>query len=646
MKQFITAIFFCLSLTAFAQIDKDDVLFTVDGKSVMASEFVRVYSKNLDLVKDESQKDIDAYLKLFINYQLKVKEAKRLELDKDANYIKEFSNYKSQLTKNFMSDSKVTETLVKEAYDRSTMDVKASHVLIRIDENEKDTTEVYNRLLKLRNRILDEGYATVQKEVHNGKTVFAEDLGYFSAFKMVYPFETAAYNTNVGEISMPFRTRFGYHIVNVTDKRPSLGEVTVAHIMVANDQKDSLLIPETRIKEIYKKLQQGEKFESLAKQFSDDKSSSSKGGQLSPFTGGQLGSQEFEDVAFSLSKKDEVSEPFKTDFGWHIVKLIEKKATQPYQEVKDVFENKVKRDSRSQLINSALANQLNKRYKVADNNVALSYFESIINDSYFKQAWIVPVDIEQDKAFMTIGTKTITYGDFAQYLFKNQRNYANKKVSVNALINGVYSKYKEEQIILYHKENLEFENEDFAHVLKEYRDGLLLFDLMEKQVWNAASKDTVGLKTFYENHKNDYVWEDRVDAVILTSADEKMIKKAIKLLDKGESIESIKTELNKEETQNIISTNDVFEFGDQALPKDFEFLKGISKIYTHNDAYHVVMVNSVLPKGSKTLDEARGRVVSDYQNQIENDWIKSLNERYTVKVNKRVLKKVKSEILN
>ena len=648
MKPIITAIFFCLSIVVFAQIDKNDVLFTVDNESVMASEFVRVYSKNLDLVKDESQKDVDAYLELFINYQLKVKEAKRLKLDKDEKYLREFSGYKSQLTKNFMSDSEVTETLVREAYDRSTMDINASHVLIRIDENETDTTQVYNRLMQLRDRIIKEGYAPVQKEVHNGKTVFAEDLGYFSAFKMVYAFETAAFNTEVGEVSMPFRTRFGYHIVNVIDKRSSLGEVTVAHIMVSNKdkQKDTLVNPETRIREIYKKLQQGEKFESLAKQFSDDKSSSGKGGLLTPFTGGQLGSQQFENMAFSLTKKEEVSEPFETDFGWHIVKLIGKKATQPYEEVKSVFENKVKRDSRSKLINSALAKQLDEKYKVKDNKEALSYFESIITDSYFNQAWIVPVDLEQDKAFITIGTKTITYGDFAQHLYKIQRSHANKKVSPNALVNGVYSTYKEDQIIQYNKENLEFENEDFAHVLKEYRDGLLLFDLMEKQVWNAASKDSVGLKAFYENHKNNYMWEDRVDGVILSSANEKMVKKAIKLLDNGKTIEAIETKLNKDEAQNIISTNDVFERGNQALPKDFEFKKGISKIYRHNDAYHVVMVNSVMPKSAKTLNEARGKVVSDYQNQIESEWIKSLNERYAVKVNKEVLKKVKSQILN
>ena len=646
MKQLITAIFFCLSISVYSQVDKDDVLFTVDDEPVMASEFIRVYNKNLDLVKDESQKDIDAYLELFINYQLKVKEAKRLELDKDARYIREFSNYKTQLTKNYMSDSEVTEALVKEAYDRSTMDVKASHVLIRIDENEKDTTQVYNRLLELRERIMKEGYAPVQKEVHDGKTVFAEDLGYFSAFKMVYPFETAAYNTKVGEVSMPFRTRFGFHVVNVTDKRPSLGEFTVAHIIVSNNQKDTLLNPETRIKEIYKKLKQGEKFESLAKQFSDDKSSSAKGGVLAPFTGGQLGSQEFEDVAFSLHVKDEVSEPFKTEFGWHIVKFIGKKETQPYEDVKTLFENKVRRDSRSQLINSALAKKLNEKYQVADNDEALSYFENIIDDNYFKQAWTIPQDLEKDKPFMSIGNSTITYEDFAQHLFKNQRNFVNKKTSSNALVTGIYKKYKEDQIIQYNRNNLEFENEEFAQVLKEYRDGLLLFDLMEKQVWNAASKDTVGLKAFYENHKNDYMWQDRVDAVIFSSANKKYVEKAIDLLNEGKSIEDINAALNQNGAQNIITTSNVFELGDQALPKDFEFKKGVSKIYNHHDSYHVLMVNDVFPKTYKTLDEARGKVVSDYQNQIEIDWIKSLNERYNVEVNSNVLKKVKSEILN
>jgi peptidyl-prolyl cis-trans isomerase SurA len=169
---------------------------------------------------------------------------------------------------------------------------------------------------------------------------------------------------------------------------------------------------------------------------------------------------------------------------------------------------------------------------------------------------------------------------------------------------------------------------------------------MEKQVWNAASKDSVGLKDFYENHKSDYMWQDRVDAVILSSANEDMIKKALNGLTKGESVEAIQTELNLDGTQNIMSTKGVFESGNQVLPENFEFKKGISKIYKHNDAYHVVMVNAVMPKSPKTLEEARGKVVSDYQNQIEADWIKELHEHYTVKLDDNVFNRVKSQILN
>ena len=251
MKLLVTLVCFCFTFLAQAQLEKDDVLFTVDGDPIMASEFVRVYNKNLDLVKDESQKDVDAYLELFINYQLKVKEARRLGLQDDVKYIREFNNYKKQLTKNYMSDNKVTDVLVREAYERTTNDVKASHILVRIDESViDDTLAVYNKVLKLRERIINEGFEAVQKEVHDGKSVFAEDLGYFGGFKMVYPFESAAFNTPVGEVSMPFRTRFGYHVVKVFEKRQSLGEVTVAHIMVSLKQNDSTINPETRIKQI------------------------------------------------------------------------------------------------------------------------------------------------------------------------------------------------------------------------------------------------------------------------------------------------------------------------------------------------------------------------------------------------------------
>lgn len=644
MKIVITLVCFCFTLLTQAQVKKDDVLFKVDGDPVMASEFVRVYNKNLDLVKDESQKDIDAYLELFVNYQLKVKEARRLGLQEDAQYIKEFNNYKKQLTKNFMSDNTVTDALVIEAYERTTNDIKASHVLVRMDESVTDTVAAYSQVLKLRERVINEGFEAVQKDVHDGKNIFAEDLGYFGGFKMVYPFESAAFNTPVGEVSMPFRTRFGYHVVKVFEKRQSLGEVTVAHIMVSIKQNDSTVDPEDRINQIYNKIEQGEKFESLAKQFSEDKNSSKKGGVLAPIVGGQLRAKEFETVAFSLANKNDISKPFKTDYGWHIVRLINKKGIQPFEEVKNELENKVKRDSRSALINSAMVKKLMVKYDVKDyKEDGLNYLETILTDDLFKQSWKTPEVVKQGVLF-TINDTEILYKDFADHLMANQRKYNNRVLDYKTLLKTEYEPYLEAQILKYHEDNLEFENEDFAFVLKEYRDGLLLFDLMEKEVWNAASKDSLGLEEFYKNNTSNYVWTDRVDAVIFSSASKKTIETVKSELQKNISLEEITAIINEDEELNVISTVDTFEKGNQALPQDFEFKEGVSNIHEHNDSFHVILVTTVLLANNKTLEEARGKVISDYQNYIETNWIEELHKRFEVDINKKTLKRVKKQI--
>ena len=643
MKRFMAIACLCLAIISNAQIKDDDILFTVDEDPVKATEFIRVYKKNLDLVKDESQKDVDAYLQLFINYQLKVKEARRLGLDENKTYLREFNNYKKQLTKNYLSDNKVTDDLVKEAYERTTNDVKASHILIRLDESEKDTIQVYNQLMDLRKRVLKEGFEVVQKEIHNGKTVFAEDLGYFGGFKMVYPFETAAYNTSVGELSMPFRTRFGYHIVKVHDKRKALGQVTVAHIMVSNQQKDSTIVPKERINQIYDKIQKGEKFESLAKQFSDDKSSANKGGALSPFVGGQLGSEEFESEAFALQNSGDISKPFQTQYGWHIVKLIRKKGIQPFEEVEAELKNKVKRDSRSKLINSALIKKLKSKYNVIENTEGQDYFVSILSDDYFKQSWKIPEDLKEG-SLIRIGDKDISYKEFANQIMASQRKYSRQKLTPKAVIEKEYEAFLDSKIMKYHEENLEFENEEFAFVLKEYRDGLLLFDLMEQEVWNAAAKDSVGLQDFYEKNKANYVWKDRADAVMLSSSSKSKIEMAKQQLENGDTIDHILSQNNSEGASDVLTTSRIFEQGDDVLPTEFEFSKGVSKIYQHNDAFHVIQVKEVLPATNKTLKEAKGNVVSDYQNHIEQNWIKGLNERYDVKINNKVLKRVKKQI--
>lgn len=637
-------VFFTLNL-AFSQ-EKDEVLLKVDGEPIMTSEFLRVYNKNLDLVKDESQKDVDGYLKLFTEYQLKLKEARRLKLHEDAKYQREFLRYKNQLTKNYLSENKVTDALVKEAYDRGNLDINASHVLVRLDENATDTLNAYNKVLNLRERVLNEGFDAVKKEAHNGKTIFLEDLGYFSAFKMVYDFETAAYNTPKGEISMPFRTQFGYHVVKVNDKRPSRGTITAAHIMIALEQKDTLLDPEQRINDIYKKIQQGESFESLAKQFSDDKSSARNGGKLSPFKSGQLSSTEFEDQAFALKNDEDVSEPFKTEYGWHIVKRIDLKPIQTFEELKPTLESKVKRDSRSKLINAAMVNELKKRYDISYNEDAKGYFESILSNAYFTRSWKLPEEFEKDNVLFTINNKSFTYNDFGNHLLAAQRLYINKTMPFSNVVNTEFDRFFESNILQYREENLEFENEEFANILAEYRDGLLLFDLMENEIWNKASKDSTGLEEYYKANKSKYQWGKRVEVLMASSANKNKLQEALKMMKNGKSEEDIKAKLNTDSEKHIIFTKGVYDLSDSRLPNDFEAKEGLSKIYRHNDAFHVMDVKAVMPEAIKTLEEARGNVINDYQSELETNWIDGLYKRFSVEVNEKVLESVKTKIKN
>ncbi|MCF6294222.1 MAG: peptidylprolyl isomerase [Flavobacteriaceae bacterium] len=638
-----TCLLLFLVIFTSAQTQKSDVLFTVEGTPVLASEFLRVYNKNLDLVKDESQKDVDEYLKLFINYKLKIIEARALEFDKNPQYIKELESYKRQLAENYLTDHKVTDELVKEAYERISYDIKASHILVKIAEHEKDTAAAYASILKLRNRLLNESFESVQKEVHNGNTIFAEDLGYFSGFKMVYAFENVAFNTEVGDVSQPFRTKFGYHVVKIFDKRKSRGEVTVGHIMIFNNQKDSLIKPEIRIQEIYKLIQQGENFESLAKQFSDDKSSAKNGGKLTPFKSGQLSSVAFEDLAFSLKEINDISKPFKTDYGWHIVKLYSKSPIQSFEDMKFDLELRVKRDSRSERINSSMLNILKKKYNVFDTNEELKYFESIVNDEFFKRSWTIPANLDKDKHFLKIGNKQFTYGDFANYLYNAQRKATVKRPTID-LVNDQYSTFLDTELLAYHKENLEYENQEFAEILEEYREGLLLFDLMETKIWNAVKLDTIGLQAYFNENKDKYIWQERIDAVVATSAKEKDINSVKKMLKNGVSLEDIKAKINQKDSQNVIFTSNIMNAEHRALPKDFNFKVGVSKVYFYNDAFHVVDVKRILPETEKTYNESKGRVISDYQDEVEKQWLKKLKETYKVVVNEDVLEKVKSII--
>ena len=644
-KYFISISIFCFSFfISNAQVSENDAILTISDQVVLANEFVRVYNKNLNLVQDASQKDLDSYLELFINYKLKLVEAKKLDYDKDPTYLKEFKSYKNQLTDAYLTDKKVTDALVREAYERTNTEVKAQHILILFDEVETDTLEAYSKIEKLRQRFINEDFESLKKELHNGKSVFVEDLGYFSAFKMVYNFESAAYSTKVGEVSSPFRTRFGFHVVKVLEKRKSKGQVEVAHIMITNKQKDSTLVPKDRIQELHRLLLQGEDFSELAKQFSDDKSSSSLGGKLKPFKSGQINSEIFENIAFGLTKNENISQPIQTKFGWHILKLIDHKSVESFESLKPELETQVGKDSRSQLVKAKMLEQLLVDYQLSKQNPNISNIESNLSFNSTQNVWEFSDNFDTTQPFLTIQNKTYGSQDFLEYLNKNQRA-VKENWPTNVIVKKQYASFLEQSVFQYKRDNLENENQEFAHIINEYREGLLLFELMQDKIWDGAKNDSIGLQNFYDENKPNYVWPDRIEGSVARSSDSKYIIKVLKYWKNNRTNQEIDEALNTSQ-QNVIFSNGELEIGHSALPPSFEFKAGLSKVIKENANYYVVNVTELKPSTQKTFEDAKGQLISDYQTELELKWIQELRSKYTFKVNQDVLSKVKLLISN
>lgn len=656
MKQLFFGLLLSLNLIGFAQNSSKEVLFTIDNKPYYTDEFARVYKKNLDLVKDESQKDLNQYLELFVGYKLKINKAYKLGLQDGSSYQNELKSYRGQLSKNYTSDSKVTKELVEEGYKRFLKEIKASHILFSVDENAapEDTLKAYKQALDVRKRAIageDFGKLAVEFSQDPSAKENKGDLGYFTAFRMVYAFETGAYKTPKGSISNPIRTRFGYHLIKVDDVRDNRGDVIVAHIMIMNPQanaenKEDADKGKNTIQDIYKKLQQGEKFEDLAKQFSEDKSSSSKGGVLNRFGSGQLSSEEFENVAFNLTKENPISEPFKSQYGWHIVKLIDKFPVKTIDEMQSDLESKVSKDDRSRLITASMNEKLRKKYSIKRDDKFYAVLSKLVTDNFYEGKWETPVDLKSyNKNLVTInGVKSITGASFLTYI-KEQQKTKNTLKPLSKLINKFYESYLDQELSQYYDDNLEKEYPEFSAVMDEYRDGLLLFDLMEKEIWNKSKTDTLGLKSFYDKNLSNYQWKNRLDVTILSSTNEDVIKKAAKYLKNNKTVDFIKEKLNvKDGTVNIMSKLGVFEEGNDVLPKNLVFEPGISEIIKEGEYFFVTKVNKTLPAGPKGLDECKGKVINDYQQYLEENWVKELKNEFKVEVNQSVFENVKKQL--
>lgn len=493
MKRIVLLVVLSVSTSIFSQ-KRDKTLVSIDGEKTSVAEFKRMYEKNLGAIDNEEAKSISSNLTLFINYKLKVKEAYRIQLDTLSSYKKEIAQYKDQLSAPYLQDTTFINTLVEDAYFRTKNEVKAKHILILLSKEAtpKDTLIAYNKILKLRERILEgENFEAIaaefsedrsaQNDPQTGRKGNGGNLGYFSAFRMVYPFEVAAYATKVGEISMPFKTKFGYHIMQVDDIKESKGAIEAAHILIKGTDAAS----ENRIKDIYTKLMNNEDFEALAKEFSEDTGSKNDGGKLGKFEAGRM-VKPFSDAAFSLAEVNDFSNPFKTRFGWHIVKLIKKHPIRSFDEMKKELKDKVKKSARMQLSKKAIVTKLEKKYTIVEFEDA----KKILNRQDLRT---LPKDSLQQTIF-SINSKNILQETFIQYI-KNRRNLP---------IFQLFKTFKEAQILAYYKENLIHTEPEYAHILKEYEDGLLLFELMQEKIWTASSKDTLGLKKYFKTNAANY----------------------------------------------------------------------------------------------------------------------------------------------
>lgn len=652
MKQLFFGLLFAMALAGNAQTSKQEVLFTVDDKPFYSDEFLRIYKKNINLVKDDSQKDLNQYLDLYTGYKMKICKANKLGLQDSPKFQAELKSYRNQLAKNYLTDTKVTKELLDEAYARSKKEVNASHILIMVDENASpaDTLKAYNQMLTIRKRAVageDFGKLAVEFSQDPSAKENKGELGYFSVFRMLYPFESGAYKTPKGGISNPVRTKFGYHLIKVNDVRDNRGEVTVAHIMImASKEASQNDNAKATIDMVYKKLQQGEDFAALAQQFSEDKSTAGKGGILNKFSAGQLSSSIFEDKAFSLVNPNDITEPFKSEFGYHIIKLISKHPLKTMEEMQPELESKIKKDDRSKLIAHSMNDKLRKMYPFKRNEKLYASVVKTVTKDFYAHTWKVPFKTKpyEQNLFVVNKDKKVSGVDFLNYLAAQQNSVGDSKVALNKLVAKFYEKFVDEQLNVYYNDNLERQFPEFANVMSEYRDGLLLFDLMEKEIWNRSKSDTIGIQKFYEANKNQYRWKNRLDVNVLSSTNEKAIKKAFKMLKKGKTWGDINKKLNTKEKVEIANKEGVYEVGNTAIPENVQMQEGVYDAVLKNKYYYVTKVNKVIPEDFKKLEECKGKVINDYQQYLEDNWVNELRKEFTVKVDSTVFEKVKREI--
>lgn len=652
MKKFILTCF-CFSLAlvpAMAQKTADPLLFTYGAGKVSKSEFLRMYTKNITSQKpDYSEKALREYLTLYSRFKMKVAEAEKVHLDTLPSIQTELGSYKKQLAKTYMTDGEITDKLVKEAYERMKKDVRVSHILLNFPKMDEDTTVIYRRIDSLY-QLLQKGmdFSALAAAASDDKPSASKggDIGYFTAMQIPsYPFESTAYQTPVGSYSKPFRTAFGYHIIKKTAERPARGEIQVAQIMlnVRKSEGDAgEMRAHTRIDSILTALRGGANFETMVERFSEDKFSQNTKGVLATFGVGQM-DPAFEDAAFALKNTGDLSNPVKTEYGYHIIKLISKTPLRPFDTIKNDLKKRVEKDGRIEVAKEQYTYKLKQKLGFKEYPAALTELINAIPDSTLRNGTYLGSDYGRftKKLFEMTGT-TYNQADFANYIqdFTKGKIYGAKEVTLRSL----FKNYTEKALYDYQENKLVDENPEFKNLVTEYRDGIMLFELTDRNVWNKALVDTVGLKNFYEGRKERYQWPASIKGTAFKCADEGYAKKVQAALADPANAKSTPEEIVKIASGDGVQNKVYYETGkfEQSRYKGaMPYKAGQASPYFRTDdgTYMVVDVKEVYNEATqKTLQEARGFVISEYQEHLEKQWIADMEARYPVKVNETTLK--------
>ncbi|MBO7478440.1 MAG: peptidylprolyl isomerase [Salinivirgaceae bacterium] len=675
MRLSILTLALASAMSAMAQPDDNQTILTIDNKTISCYEFKRLYMKNNTEAAFDSA-SLAEYMQLFIDYKLKVFEGEALGMDTTPSFAREFGDYIVELEKPYLTDASVDDSLAREAYEHMHWDIRASHILIRCTENASaaDTLKAYKRAQNIHKRALKEDFNKLARETSEDPSAAQNggDLGYFTAFSMIYDFERMAYATKVGAVSPIFRTRYGYHILKVFDRRPNPGEIRASQIMIVipqNADDAAVKAAHDKAQLIADSLNAGADWTKMVLRHSEDRSTNQKDGDLGWFGTGVMVA-DYENAAFGLKNIGDISAPVRTPNGWHIIKLTGRKPIDSFENLQEDLKKKLSNDARSQMAHKAVIERFKREYKFVEDKAALIEFINCVDSTAWDGKWSIDKAKGLNKNIFTIDD-TIQFSQqrFAGLVYSNQIA-VRKRIPIDVQLRKDYARIVEYIITAYARKELPKKYPELKYLKTEYHDGILIFALMDKMVWNKASTDSAGLASFYEANKERYMWGDRAEVAICSYKGDAITGSIVKIVvakleaalkagvKKGNYTEQSKAALQKlginpdsvdmqvtVKNYNIVDGKDAGLEGDAANAKycDIDGTKIDMNAWDRNKfkihygkRTEVLYLVKQVPPMPKTLDECRGTAIADYQDALEKEWVAQLRAKHTVKINEKV----------